>query len=496
MSDIPDSLQRKLHACRTLPSVPAVALQVLMLCKDEQAEISQISKVLEGDPALCAEVLKFANSASYGLRCQVATLDRAVALLGINTTLSLALSFSFVRGLKKDEEVRFDHAAFWRRSAILAEATRTIGAWARAATRDELFLAGLLQDIGMLALNKAVPELYGPITAEAKGNHDILVEIEREKLGADHAAVGAWLLGKWNLPENLQAAVAGSHNPYIANSGRFEALVRSAALAASIAGIWSNPQTAEAVARARETSIVLFDIPENQFNRLLGEINAALPVSGSNLDINIGSDEALNLLLDQAREALVLLSLQTEHKAQEIQERSQTDLLTSLFNRAYLDQILPRYFSIAQKSAQPLSVLFVDIDHFKNVNDTYGHQAGDHVLVSVARALRSALRGPDIVGRYGGEEFLCLLPNTAQDGALLVGERLRAAIASHGCELASNHKIGVTISVGCATVSNDRLFRNIEELIDAADKCLYAAKRAGRNRVVNLDSMPLQEHVA
>ncbi len=495
MSYIPDNLQRKLQACRTLPSVPAVALQVLALCKDEQAEISQISKVLEGDPALCAEVLKFANSASYGLRCQVATLDRAVALLGINTTLSLALSFSFVRGLRKDEEALFDHAAFWRRSAILAEATRAIGGWAKAATRDELFLAGLLQDIGMLALNKAVPELYGPVTAESKGNHDILVEIEREKLGADHAAVGAWLLGKWNLPENLQAAVAGSHKPSV-DHGKFDVLVRSAALAGSIAGIWSNPQTAEAVARARETSIVLFNIPENQFNRLLGEITVALPASTSNLDINIGSDEALNLLLDQAREALVLLSLQTEHRAQEIQERSQTDPLTSLFNRAYMDQILPRYFSIAQKSIQPLSILFLDIDHFKNVNDSYGHQSGDHVLVSVARTLRAALRGPDIVGRYGGEEFLCLLPNTPQDGAALVGERLRAAIASHRCELSGKHRIGVTISVGCATMSSDRLFRDIEELIDAADKCLYAAKKAGRNRVVNLDSMPLQEDVA
>ena len=103
---------------------------------------------------------------------------------------------------------------------------------------------------------------------------------------------------------------------------------------------------------------------------------------------------------------------------------------------------------------------------------------------------------PDIVGRYGGEEFLCLLPNTPQNGAALVGERLRAAIASQRCEVPGNRKIVVTISVGCATMSSERPFRDIEELIDAADKCLYAAKNAGRNKVVNLKSMPLEEHVA
>src|SRR5512137_2157079 len=109
MSDLPDKLHRKLQTCRTLPTVPSVAVQVLNLCQDEEVGIPQIAKVLEGDPALCAEVLKFANSATYGVRCQVTTLDRAVTLLGVNATLSLALSFSFVRSLKKNGKDRFDH---------------------------------------------------------------------------------------------------------------------------------------------------------------------------------------------------------------------------------------------------------------------------------------------------------------------------------------------------------------------------------------------------
>lgn len=496
MSDLPDKLQRKLQTCRTLPTVPSVALQVLALCQDEEVGIPQISKVLEGDPALCAEVLKFANSASYGVRCQVTTLDRAVTLLGINATLSLALSLSFVRGLKRNERARFDHAAFWRRSVIVGGATRAVGTWAKASSRDVLFLAGLLQDIGMLALNESVPELYGPVVEEARGNHEMLVEVEREKLGTDHAAVGSWLLGKWNLPENLRLAVAGSHNPHSISDPEIDPLVHSAALAGAIAGIWTNPQTAEAAARAREMSFVLFEMPEDRFKRLLDEIAGALPASTSGLDIDIGSEEDLSVVLEQAREALVMLSLHAQQKAQAIEQQAQNDPLTSLFSRAHLEQVLPRYFSVAQKSGQPLSVLFLDIDHFKAVNDSHGHQAGDHVLVAAARIMRSALRGPDIVGRYGGEEFICLLPNTPREGAALVAERLRAAIAAHSCEIASNLKIAVTVSVGCATMACDRAFVDVQELVRAADKCLYAAKNAGRNRVVSLESRPVEESVA
>lgn len=496
MSDLPDKLQKRLEACRTLPTVPAVALQILNLCQDEEVGIGKISRVLAGDPALCAEVLKFANSASYGARCQVTTLERAVTLLGINATLSLSLSFSFVRGLRKHDKTGFDHNSFWRRSAVTGEAARVIGTWAKAASRDELFLAGLLQDIGMLALNESMPELYGPVIAAARGNHELLVEIEQETLGTNHAAVGAWLLKKWNLPDNLRLAVASSHNLQGVSSEKHDLFIRSAALASAVAGIWTNPQTAESTARAREASVLLFDMPQDWFRGLLDEIAVTLPESTSTLDIEIGSEETLNLLLDQAREALVMLSLHAQQRAQEVEQQAQQDPLTSLFNRTHLDKVLPRYFSMAQKSSQPLSVLFLDIDHFKSVNDSFGHQAGDRVLVATARVLRSGLRGPDIVGRYGGEEFVCLLPNTPQEGAALVAERLRAAIAAQSCEISSDLKITVTVSVGCATMSDDREFAGVDELVRAADKCLYAAKNGGRNKVVSLEALPTEEAVA
>jgi diguanylate cyclase (GGDEF)-like protein len=496
MHDLPVDLQIRLKACRTLPSVPAVVLEVLDLCQDEDVGVPKVARVLARDPALSAKVLKVANSAWYGVRSQVTTLDRALALLGINATLSLALSFSFVRSLRKDGKAHFDHPGYWRRSAIAAVASRVIGGSVSDLSGDELFLAGLLQDLGMLALNEAVPELYGPIVGSAKQDHVILAEIERQELGADHAAVGAWILGRWNLPVNLRSAIAGSHDPESITDPKVKPLGRTIAVASSVAEIWTNPKTGAATASARNAALSLLGMTPEKFENILADIASKLPEATSNLDIDIGGEETVNKLLDEAREALVVLNLQVQAQARELQHRSQVDRLTSLYNRAYLDEILPHYFDVSKRMEQPLSVVFIDLDHFKRVNDSYGHQAGDRVLIGVAKTLRSALRNPDIVVRYGGEEFLVVLPNTGDEGALLVGERLRAAVSKKRFTISDILEVGVTISVGVATMSDRRIFPTEKELIDTADKCLYVAKSAGRNKVITMNSPPLPQSVA
>ncbi len=493
MNELPLALQQRLKVCRTLPSIPAVVLEVLDLCQRDDVAIPKVAKVLARDPALAAKVLTVANSAWYGVRSQVTTIDRALALLGINATLSLALSFSFVRGLRGSERARFDHQGYWRRSTVAAVSARVIGRFECDATPDELFLAGLLQDIGMLALNEAVPELYGPIVAEAKRNHQKLTTIEREKLGADHAAIGEWLLKTWNLPERLQAAVAGSHRTEPdAAAGNFAS---SVALASRIAEIWTRPENAAAAADAREASIRLLDIPAARFDKILGEIARTLPEVTVNLDVDLGGEEAIGRLLDQAREALVVLTLQAQQQAREFREQSQSDRLTGLYNRAYLDEVIPARFLEAQRMSQPLSVIFIDLDHFKRINDSYGHQGGDQVLISVADVLRTTLRSPDVVGRYGGEEFVCVLPNTPETAAALVAERLRAAVAGRRHGVGEGRAVEVTISAGCATESVPSSFQDSRDLLEAADRCLYAAKNLGRNRVVALKNLDLPKAV-
>ncbi len=489
--ELPVSLQRALKACRTLPSVPTVVLQVLDLTRDEDISIDKIVKVIANDPALSGKVLRVANSPLYGVRAQVTTLSRAISLLGINATLSLALSFSLVRGLKESTSVEgFDHQFYWRRSATSATAARAIAAYSQKVNPDELFLAGLLQDIGMLVLNEAIPDTYGSIVATADGDHLALVKIERKELETDHAQVGSWLLTEWNLPEKLRDAIKLSHNSDgIRHSDHF---TKSVIVASGIAEIWTNPVTSAATTVASNLADSLLQITPEHFDTLLGEIAAALPEATEMLNIDIGGQVSVDRLLDQARESLVELSLLAQQQASRAKMQAVHDEVTTLYNRSYLNEYLPQQFERCRQKGQPFSVIFLDIDNFKNVNDSYGHYMGDIVLRSVGEVLRSTTRNLDTVIRYGGDEFVVLLPNSGEQAGAVVAERIRAAIESQSHRIGSNENIRVTVSIGCATMTSGDRFSSAEELLKAADSCLYAAKNNGRNQVVSNNS-PIAE---
>ena len=143
-------------------------------------------------------------------------------------------------------------------------------------------------------------------------------------------------------------------------------------------------------------------------------------------------------------------------------------------------------FARSKRYDKPVSIIMMDIDHFKKVNDNYGHLLGDTVLQAVAEQIKVTLRETDLPGRYGGEEFIALLPETAIDEAQLVAERVREAVQGHDI-CADDYHIRVTSSFGVSCAAcNEGKFKPVEVVIDDADKALYKAKSAGRNRVVVL----------
>lgn len=160
----------------------------------------------------------------------------------------------------------------------------------------------------------------------------------------------------------------------------------------------------------------------------------------------------------------------------EIRRLSITDKLTQSYNRLMLDESIDTVFADAQSQGSFFSVIILDIDHFKQVNDNFGHQAGDQVLIKLVKRLQKEVRDTDIVGRWGGEEFLIILPNTANLEAISLAERLRKSIAQMRFEGVGQ----VTISLGVASYLNDQ---TPEQMISRADAALYLAKQKGRNRV-------------
>ena len=165
-----------------------------------------------------------------------------------------------------------------------------------------------------------------------------------------------------------------------------------------------------------------------------------------------------------------------------LEELSNRDGLTNLYNRRYADKAFEVEFDQSMRYRMPLSCLMIDIDHFKNINDTYGHVFGDKVLVHLSNVLLEMARSCDIVARYGGEEFLIILPNTDTKGASDFAERLRATVPERGivCE-EKNVSVNLNISIGVSSYSKH--VKNIRALINYADRALYEAKHLGRNRV-------------
>jgi len=178
--------------------------------------------------------------------------------------------------------------------------------------------------------------------------------------------------------------------------------------------------------------------------------------------------------ISQAHEALI-------EKNRELHQLSITDSLTGIFNRKHVMDLFEMEFIRTQRYGTPFSVLIADLDHFKAVNDTYGHLAGDSVLRRIATAMVESVRACDHVGRYGGEEFVVVLPNTDFEGAMEMAERIRQTLRLVKFN-SDGEEFSMTLSMGVAVCRNDDT--GVEAILKRADDALYQAKANGRNRVI------------
>jgi diguanylate cyclase (GGDEF)-like protein len=189
-------------------------------------------------------------------------------------------------------------------------------------------------------------------------------------------------------------------------------------------------------------------------------------------------NQYLNLALVMAR--LSSMAIINARMFQQVQESAHTDDLTGLSNRRFFYLTAQKEWERAERYGRPLSAIMFDIDHFKQINDTYGHVTGDKLLIALANRCRNALRATDILSRYGGDECILILPETGITEARHVAERLRMNIASAPFET-DGHTLTITISLGIATLGAN--CTSLDELIRHCDEALYRAKRAGRNRI-------------
>ncbi len=481
------TLERILKSPR-LPSLPAVAVQIIDLVQQPDIGLNELAAAVGRDPAMAGKILKTANSSFYAQARTISRVSDALMVLGLRKVKTLALGFSLVDDLRKGGKGGgFDQEAYWQRSLLAAAAARVIATQAGRADPEEAFLGGLMHGLGVLAMNHSLGEEYQAVYDSAHGDFLRLRRAEQERFGIDHAVVGGALAERWNLPAQLTAALRYHPAPEQAPAA-LARIVRCVAAAAQAADVLSGPEPARALAAYREMCLDWFGIEPDEAEELMERIYADAAVVSALMDLprpNLSVGEILSL----ANEALEDIQMDTEADFERLErERTalaaevSTDQLTRIANRRRLDAFLEEQFHNASGGRAAMSVLMVDIDFFKKINDTYGHQVGDEVLRAVAGALRDNVRDRDLAARYGGEEFTVVLPDTGLAGALVQARRLRAIIEATPVPQPGGPDLSVTASIGVATL-DPKAHTMVAQLLQDADAALYAAKRDGRNTV-------------
>lgn len=647
-----------------LPSPSGVALRILELTRDADAQVDELRQVLSSDPALAGRVLQYANSSLLSGTREVRTVGEAVVRLGMRTLRQVALTFSLLAGARSGPCAAFDYNGFWSRSLAVAVGAEALAHLVRRVQPEEAFTCGLLARLGSLALASVHPRSYATILARWDGvDATALRDLEQETLFLDHDQVTVALMTRWGLPAEYMQAVQVQHHLAAAPDPDAAALARLLAAAAAVAEVCvacessRGPLAAALVDRAtglgfpREATAEAVDAALAEWARMgqvldiitedlptltelsarsdagpggtpgdapaagqagtpgeapaagpgeaPGDLQAAvapfatpdtapeeplriLVVDDSPLDRKIvtgrlikeghqvqtatdGEDGLARALRwnphviisdwmmprldglelcralrraenashvyvmmmtsnDQSEDlvtalaagaddyiskpinhAVLVARLRAAARVIRLQERAARDQeairafaaelsvanrklthlalydqLTDLPNRRYAMDRLEKEWQRARRHGTPLVCMLLDIDHFKRVNDTHGHDAGDVVLQHTARAMKACLRTSDDVCRFGGEEFLAICPEADLGLAEQLADRLRRAVADNRIE--SPEFCGsVTVSVGVAGSGDD--VGSITEMLKLADEGLYAAKEAGRNKV-------------
>lgn len=486
MSQSPESLRALLERAERLPTLPVVALKILEMVKKDDVTVAEMERVISHDPPLAAKVLRIINSPFYSLPHKVTSVRQAVSLLGINSVKNLALGFSLVKSNLKAGGDGFDYRGFWKKSIIGAVAGKLLARQAPGISCEDCFFLGLLQDIGVLALNQTMPERYAQALRLKREKQVPLVEAEREVLGFDHAEAGSFLIEHWGLPPSFHVPIRDHHEPERSDNPALLPLSRLLATSAAIADFFTHERPLQALevirASARRQGM------EKEIEALMIQVFSESVSIGEIFDMDMSRQQNYAEILEQAQAEMDKSSLQMQKMLHEqskeneqLKDQVARDGLTGLHNYRSFHELLERELDRALRYRRPLTLILGDIDKFKDVNDTFGHQMGDQVLVELSRLFRDTLRKSDFVARYGGEEFAILLVETNIENALPMMDRLRELVA--GLKVSQGGRVAqVTISFGLTVIDQQNMPVTKEELIRLADEALYEAKRSGRNR--------------
>ncbi|MCC6620394.1 MAG: GGDEF domain-containing protein [Deltaproteobacteria bacterium] len=484
-----------------LPTPPAGAALVIRAANDPRISLADIARLIEREPSLTVNLLRLANSAAYATGREIKSVGQATVLLGARVIRNIAVAHAVTAMRATIDVGGFDRAAFWEDSLRRACAALVLAREHRLDDPSEAFTVGLIQDLGVLVMAvqghgdrmQALRTSPGPERRQA----------ELELSGKHHAEHFITLGRAWGLPRDLVETVS-LHHADAPNSAepRIKRLAHVARVADELADITQTQARGDTIVRARQALEALAPRGARlELDALVDLTAQEMATQSRDLDIRIHEQPRFESLVESANQALVRISSTYEELTQrlelllrekealvarlaetnaELHRLATTDALTSVLNRRSFAEALAARLADGARAGTPTTLLFVDLDHFKQINDELGHAAGDAVLVTVARRLAQGVRLTDVVGRLGGEEFAVLLPACDRDAGLAVGERLRASVRQPFA-VDAGLDLTVTASIGGVTLRGPT---SPDAALRLADEAMYRAKAGGRDRLV------------
>jgi diguanylate cyclase (GGDEF)-like protein len=471
--------------------VSAAAAKIAQVALRPDVTVDELAHMANADAAFAMQLLSLVNSPALGRGSSITDINQAASLLGIRGLRTVALSLLVSSLCPEEASARVLMANSLRR----AVSCRLVAKELEYKDLDSCFAAGLFLDAGILAhaqdrLQLAVDVASGP------ARHRTLRE-QAEGL-KPHPLSGAELAAGYGLATDTVEAIRQHHD----EQPPAQPLARIAWAAELLAGVFENPN----VQVARDLALCrcrLIGLGAAQVDRVLQLIPEQVAQVAQAFQRDLGPQPDLQTLREDASRSLSEINQQyegvirklgellaeKEKLAEELKKANdalaamaRTDALTELPNRRALEDNLKRCVARSARDGTWLGIVAIDIDHFKKLNDTHGHAAGDAVLAAVGKVLPAKCREGDVPARYGGEEFTLVLPGTDPPGCAVVAERVRRAIEALEITF-EGRTLRATISVGVAAARGPAT-QPYSALMSRADAALYRAKHSGRNRVV------------
>ena len=480
-------LLEEVLSCPSLPSLPAVAVEVIELTRDPEVKLERLAQTIENDQGLTAKVLRTVNSSYYGLRQKCSTIRQALVVLGLSAVRSLALGFSLVSAVDNDKE-GFDHEDYWRRGLFTAVSARSIACAARSPLQDEAFLSGLLQDIGMVAMLEALGQRYIDILDKTGGDHRKLCRFELSDLELQHPDIGAMMAQRWKLPDELVLPVKYHERPSAGPVGAVGDLVRAVGLGGQLADAMMSDDPLPHLRRFRAKAKDWFGLASEQVDEIIAEVSAGTREMASLFDIDAGRMPDTNALLATARDQAVEIAISAPPVNDDdddaldalLLDSPRYDAVTGLINKDAFPKIFASAFDQAIASGDPIAVARIVLERQPQGEPELRTADSNKLIVGAATLMRKHFEQQGgTIARLGPMSFAIVMMGESRNAAAKTAEAFRTEFE----EAARSWRMPTSATIGLAVrnLETASVFDRPAVLQAAATQALKAATGAGGN---------------